>query len=105
MCSSDLPIPWDREKFSKGLENSDSIVLNNNYFKHHFRHLGLYAYKTRFLLNYKTMPDCYLEQLEGLEQLRFLYAGYKIAIEQAQENSMPGVDTPEDLSRILKALQ
>jgi len=86
---SRAPIPWTRD---------GSPDFSN---KNHFRHLGLYAYKTSFLLNYKSMPECFLETLEGLEQLRFLFAGYKIAIEQAQEESIPGVDTPEDLLRVL----
>mgnify|MGYP003351867429 CR=1 FL=1 len=45
------------------------------------------------------MPDCPLEIMEGLEQLRFLYAGYSIQVDLAEDSSVPGVDTPEDLER------
>lgn len=94
---SRAPIPWDRSW--PGLCPLPSGGGGGR--ANHFRHLGLYAYKTSFLLNYTSMPDCALEYLEGLEQLRFLYAGYKIAMTEAVENSMPGIDTPEDLARIL----
>ena len=40
-----------------------------------------------------------LEQLESLEQLRVLEAGYRIAVALAPEPFPPGVDTPEDLAR------
>jgi len=93
-------IPWDRSWVCANGRIQDSPL----HLKNHFRHLGLYAYKVNFLLSYKNMPECVLEKLEGLEQLRFLYAGYKIAVELAKENSMAGVDTPDDLQRLITYL-
>ena len=40
-----------------------------------------------------------LEQIESLEQLRALEAGYRIAVGITPEAFPPGVDTPEDLAR------
>lgn len=45
-----------------------------------FLHLGLYAYRTSALQDYARRPPGKLEQLEGLEQLRFLEAGQDVAV-------------------------
>ena len=41
-----------------------------------------------------------LERLESLEQLRVLENGHRIAIQVAEENLPPGVDTQADLDRL-----
>ena len=41
-----------------------------------------------------------LESLESLEQLRVLENGHRIAIDIAQVNLPPGVDTQADLDRL-----
>ncbi|VAW62247.1 3-deoxy-manno-octulosonate cytidylyltransferase [hydrothermal vent metagenome] len=64
------------------------------------RHLGIYAYRVAFLNAYSQMPQCELESIERLEQLRAMYYGHKIHIEQAVELPGPGIDTPEDLEKI-----
>ncbi len=64
-----------------------------------FKHVGLYAYRRRTLLELAQLPPSPLERAEGLEQLRFLEAGYKIRVLYTAEESV-GVDTPEDLEQI-----
>lgn len=65
-----------------------------------YRHLGLYAYRVRLLQEYVTWDMGQLEQLESLEQLRVLENGHRIAIDVAQVNLPPGVDTQADLDRL-----
>lgn len=65
-----------------------------------FRHLGLYAYRVKLLQEYVTWEQGTLEQLESLEQLRVLENGHRIAIDVAQVNLPPGVDTQADLDRL-----
>lgn len=43
-----------------------------------FHHVGCYAYKPQALLTYATLPQGPLEQIEGLEQLRFLENGIPV---------------------------
>jgi 3-deoxy-manno-octulosonate cytidylyltransferase (CMP-KDO synthetase) len=43
-------------------------------------HLGVYAYRPAALADYVAMPPSALEQLEGLEQLRFLEGDHPIRI-------------------------
>lgn len=68
------------------------------------RHLGIYAYRVSFLNVYNKMPQCQLEVIEKLEQLRAMYHGYKIHTEQASSLPGPGIDTPEDLQKVQSLL-
>jgi 3-deoxy-manno-octulosonate cytidylyltransferase (CMP-KDO synthetase) len=43
-------------------------------------HLGLYAYRPNALRRYRDGPPSQLEQLEGLEQLRFLDLGLAVSV-------------------------
>jgi len=61
-----------------------------------YLHVGLYAYRKQFLLRYIQMPPSFLEQTEGLEQLRILENGYRIKVVETNHVSI-GVDTIEDL--------
>ncbi|MGH7089214.1 MAG: cytidylyltransferase domain-containing protein, partial [Stellaceae bacterium] len=64
----------------------------------HFHHIGVYAYRRAALERFVTLPPSPLERREGLEQLRALEAGIRIAV--ALVDAVPlGVDTPEDLAR------
>ncbi|MCL4109605.1 UNVERIFIED_CONTAM: hypothetical protein GTU68_049198 [Idotea baltica] len=58
-------------------------------------HLGLYAYKTDFLLRLTQLPPSPLEKLEKLEQLRALEAGGRVQLAIVEHRSV-GIDTPED---------
>ena len=60
---------------------------------------SIYAYRAGFLRAFTGLPQGRLEQLESLEQLRVLEAGYRIAVSLTPEPFPPGVDTPEDLAR------
>ena len=87
-------IPAERDAIS------DSDIKLDCY----FRHLGLYAYRVKFLRDYKNLTAPIIERLEQLEQLRALYYGYKIHIALAVADCPPGVDTEADFINILKKL-
>jgi 3-deoxy-manno-octulosonate cytidylyltransferase (CMP-KDO synthetase) len=67
----------------------------------YFKHLGLYAYRKAALDRFVTMPESSLEKSERLEQLRFLESGISIFVGETPYDSI-GVDTEEDLRRILE---
>lgn len=69
------------------------------------RHIGIYAYRVGFLKEYAQMPVCTLEKHEALEQLRILWNGKKIHVEEAVELPGHGVDTPEDLAQVKKIIE
>jgi len=69
-------------------------------FCHWQEHIGLYAYRKDFLLDFVHWPPTPLEQAESLEQLRVLEHGYRIrVVETTRGQGVPGIDTPEDLAR------
>ena len=59
------------------------------------QHIGLYAYRRDFLLRLAELPPCTAEQVEKLEQLRVINAGYTIQVGVIDEPTI-GIDTPED---------
>ncbi|HCR45016.1 MAG TPA: 3-deoxy-manno-octulosonate cytidylyltransferase [Marinobacter hydrocarbonoclasticus] len=68
------------------------------------RHIGLYAYRARFLLRFVSWPPAAIEQTESLEQLRALAHDAHIQIELAPETTPIGVDTQEDFDAIQQLL-
>ena len=64
-----------------------------------FKHVGIYAYRRAFLEILPDLSDCWLEEAEDLEQLRFLYNGHRIRVVPYDYRGV-AVDTPEDLVRI-----
>ena len=69
------------------------------------RHIGIYAYRTRALLEVAAQPPVMQEQCESLEQLRALWLGIPIHVSVIQEAPPHGVDTPEDLRRVEEVLK
>ncbi len=70
----------------------------------YWQHVGLYAYRRDFLLEYAKMAPTPLEKLEKLEQLRVLENGYPIAVIDTEYRSI-GVDTPEDLEEVRRIVE
>lgn len=66
----------------------------------YFRHIGMYAYRTSLLRKFHTLPECALEKIEKLEQLRLMWNGYRIHVAEAISVPGHGVDTPEDLEKV-----
>jgi 3-deoxy-manno-octulosonate cytidylyltransferase (CMP-KDO synthetase) len=67
----------------------------------YYRHVGLYAYRNDFLRRYTRTPPAPLEEAEKLEQLRALWLGARIHVAVAHSAPGAGIDTPEDLARVL----
>lgn len=61
-------------------------------------HVGIYAFRTRCLKDLAALPLTALEQVECLEQLRWLYHGVPVYALIREERSF-SVDTPEDLEK------
>ena len=95
---SRAPIPWNRDTFSaEGGELPKQQSLQ--------RHIGIYGYRVDFLHQFVQWGPCALEQTESLEQLRAMWHGAKIHVEQAVEPPAPGIDTEADLVAVRKLLE
>jgi 3-deoxy-manno-octulosonate cytidylyltransferase (CMP-KDO synthetase) len=64
-----------------------------------YKHIGLYAYRRPFLVEFAQLPHTPLELTESLEQLRALEHGFRIRTVETRLDSVE-VDTPEDLARV-----
>jgi len=76
--------------------------INGKYLKdwpveHFFKHIGMYAFRRDTLLKITKLLPSRLEQLESLEQLRWLENGFEINVVELPFDSV-GIDTPEDLN-------
>src|SRR5262249_36630230 len=63
------------------------------------RHVGVYAFRRAFLLEFATWPPSPLERAERLEQLRALERGVKIRVVTGTR-PFSGVDTPEQMAAL-----
>lgn len=93
---SRAPVPWHRDAFAH-----DRVTLPPGPW---WRHIGIYAYRVSRLRRFAALPPGVLEQVESLEQLRALEAGWHIAVGPTPEEFPAGVDTEEDLRRVSEHL-
>ena len=92
---SRAPIPYARDQFAReggGETLPEGLPA--------LRHIGLYAYRASFLKAYAQLMPSPIEGFEALEQLRALWHGYRITVAVSDHMPSPGVDTPEDASRM-----
>jgi len=86
-------IPWDRNSFSA----TGGIPSHN---MPYLRHIGMYAYRVKFLKEYCSWQPSELESVESLEQLRILWYGQQILVKTVAKAPEAGVDTQADLERV-----
>jgi len=88
MYFSRARIPYDRE--GKGAQ--------------YLLHLGIYAYRKKFLLAFASLPPSLAETTERLEQLRALENGYRIAV-GVVGSAAPGIDTMDDYNAFVERMK
>jgi len=69
-----------------------------------YKHVGIYAYRRDFLLQYAALAPTPMEQIESLEQLRVLENGFKIKVLTSDFQGI-GIDTKEDLEAVNKLFE
>lgn len=91
---SRAPIPHDRDALDAAAPHASAPARP-------LRHIGLYAYRARFLARYVTMEPTPLERTEMLEQLRVLEHGERIAVAIVPAGP-EGIDTPEQYEAFVR---
>ena len=91
---SRAPVPWPRD-FSDDRVAAMSAILQP------MRHIGIYAYRVGLLNRFVQWPVAPIEALECLEQLRFMWNGERIHVARAVADVPGGVDTEQDLQRVV----
>ena len=69
------------------------------------QHLGIYAYRVKFLKEFINWKQTDNEKMESLEQLRALERGQNIYAKKSIAKIHLGIDTPEDLYLAQKLLE
>ena len=69
----------------------------------YLHHIRRYAYRSAVLSEISQLKPTELEQVELLEQLRWLYYGYSIKVIETDIES-PNIDVPEDVAKVLEFL-
>ncbi|NCC72302.1 MAG: 3-deoxy-manno-octulosonate cytidylyltransferase [Sphingobacteriia bacterium] len=83
------PIPFVRN------ENQQNWLNKANFYKH----IGIYAYRTKMLEKIVRLPASKLETAESLEQLRWIEHGMTIHTAETDKEGF-AVDTPDDLKKL-----
>ena len=94
---SRAPIPYARDAFGRSHDELPRRFPA-------YRHIGIYAYRVRFLREYSSLAPTAAERFEALEQLRALGHGRRIAVALWDAALEAGVDTAEDLERVRRKL-
>jgi 3-deoxy-manno-octulosonate cytidylyltransferase (CMP-KDO synthetase) len=94
---SRAPIPWSRDAYQPHWPDVSAMPAAAFPV---YRHIGLYAYRARFLRSYPGLAQAPIEQAEQLEQLRAMWHGERIAVLITHAAPAPGVDTPADLAHV-----
>jgi 3-deoxy-manno-octulosonate cytidylyltransferase (CMP-KDO synthetase) len=89
------PIPFCRDAKNE----KDWLRLGNFY-----KHIGLYVYSRESLLRFVSLRRSSLEEIEKLEQLRALENGFRIKVVISESDTI-GVDTPEDVEKVVAFLK
>ena len=94
---SRAPIPYPRDAFAANDDLPSNMPV--------YRHIGIYAYRAKFLKEYALIQPAAIERIESLEQLRVLHHGYKIAVSISKNAPATGVDTEDDLTYVRSLMQ
>lgn len=81
--------------FLRGVKNESWLDIHTFY-----KHIGIYAFRSKTLSEIIQLPVSKLEKAEALEQLRWIENGYKIKVAITEMESQ-AIDTPEDLQKIM----
>ncbi len=87
MFFSRAPIPYSRD----------------NVFEKAYKHIGVYAFRKKTLEKIAVLPQTEMEQIEKLENLRFLQNGMMIKMIETDTINF-GIDTEEDLQKAVRLL-
>ncbi len=85
--------------YKRGLHHTEWLHQGTTYYKH----IGMYAYRADVLGQITQLAQSPLETAESLEQLRWLENGFRITVGVTHQESH-GIDTPDDLKRVLALL-
>jgi 3-deoxy-manno-octulosonate cytidylyltransferase (CMP-KDO synthetase) len=94
-------------------KNRDSLLFSRSVIPYqrdesiqadYYEHIGVYAFRKNALLDFTKWPAAKSEQVEKLEQLRYLENGIRIRMVETAETTVK-IDVPEDIAAAEKYLK
>lgn len=102
---SRAPIPYPRQRGEAKLaalrDGMPHPAMASDSLNPYLLHLGLYGFRRAVLAELCRLKPTALEQIEMLEQLRWLENGYDIAV-GVVERAYRGIDTPDDYAAFVR---
>jgi len=98
---STVKVVIDRQGFAMYFSRAPIPYARDGHWRNGCKHIGIYAFRKKVLEEIAALPPSPLEQIEKLENLRFLENGYRIKI-LPTSFEYTGIDTPADLEKARK---
>ncbi len=102
--SNNVKVVTDKEGFALYFSRAPIPYPRDIEFDYAYKHIGIYAFRKEILEKIAVLPVSRLEQIEKLENLRFLENGFKIKMMETKHRNI-GVDTPGDLEKAIRFLK
>ncbi len=99
---SRAPIPFPRD-LPPECAGMPTVGARAHQLQRVFKHIGVYVFRRKFLLQFSKMKPTPLEKIEKLEQLRALENHHRIKVTEVRYEPL-SVDTREDLVRVVDLL-
>ncbi len=101
---NNVKVVTDPDGFAMYFSRAPIPYSRNRVFEKAFKHVGVYAFRKDVLEEIAGLPQTDLEQIEKLENLRFLQNGMMIKMIETDTVNF-GIDTEEDLQKAIAFLK
>ena len=101
---NNVKVVTDSSDFAMYFSRAPIPYSRNNIFEKAYKHIGAYAFRKEVLVEMPNVESTELEQIEKLENLRFLNAGMMIKMIKTDKVNF-GIDTEEDLQEAIAFLR
>jgi 3-deoxy-manno-octulosonate cytidylyltransferase (CMP-KDO synthetase) len=100
---SHVKVVFDKDGFALYFSRSLIPYDRDNKLPAYYKHIGIYGFRKKYLLEYAKLPRSPLEEAEMLEQLRILENGGRIKMIPTDYTPI-SIDTPKDIELAVKYL-
>ena len=97
---NNVKVVTDTDGFAMYFSRAPIPYSRDNVFEKAYKHIGVYAFRKEILEEIALLPQTDLEQIEKLENLRFLQNGMMIKMIETDTVNF-GIDTEEDLQQAI----
>ena len=101
---NNVKVVTDTDGFAMYFSRAPIPYSRDYVFEKAYKHIGVYAFRKEILAEIAQLPQTDLEQIEKLENLRFLQNGMMIKMIETDTVNF-GIDTEEDLQKAITYLK